>query len=652
MIYAAVLACCAYLAGILWQVFNQPGGAFTGAAPMMSFNIFYCIITGVTKGLALFAVLAVALVILVHRLLKGRLTGDENTDNRNVEFSEKGTYGTAKWMTINEMRELFRVTKKIPRDCGTIYGTRNDEIVSANENPRFNKNIAVYGASGSGKSSNLSIHQCFSIANRGESVILTDPKGELFYHTSEYFRDRGYAVKCLNLARPWHSDGWDCLGEIGTDPLMAQSFVDVIMNNTNNGKKGGDMFWQNGEANLLKALALFVKLNKDMPESDKRMSTVYDLALKGSSVLNTMFRSIDRSHPAYAPYSLFQQGNDQIQLSIVSGLGTRLQIFQNEAIRELTNHAELNLTLPARKKCAYFVIISDQESTMTFMASLFFSFLFIKLIKYADSRPSMKCDIPVNLLLEELPAVGSILDFHKKIAVTRSRGLNITAYFQSIGQLENRYPDNEWSDIISNCDTQVVMGVNDPKTALFVSKRAGESSVDVQTVSTMKKTITPVQLVPEYRETEGIGRRMLLTESEVQRLPINECLVILRGHQVLKLDKFFYKRHPESRKLRPVLQNEYIPDWVKNNQRFLTLMRYQDEEIERELNKYDADNDDAQGDNPEPAAQPLQAPEVFDAPQKTAVAVSPDGTENPFLYDYDDPDDDNIVFRELEGDDL
>lgn len=243
LLYVILVAGCAYLSGILWQVFNQPDGFFAASAPMISYNIVTCIITGVTKGFALFVTLAVVSVILVSRFAKDRVSKKENKDERNLDFSEKGTYGTAKWMAQNEMRELFNVTRKIPRRCGTIYGTYNGEIVSAKDNPRFNKNLAVYGASGSGKSSNLSLNQCFSICNRGESVIMTDCKGELFFHTSEYFRDHNYIVKCLNLAQPWHSDGWDCLGEIGDDPLMAQSFVDIIMKNTGDNKKGGDQFW-------------------------------------------------------------------------------------------------------------------------------------------------------------------------------------------------------------------------------------------------------------------------------------------------------------------------------------------------------------------------------------------------------------------------
>ena len=46
--------------------------------------------------------------------------------------------------------------------------------------------------------------------------------------------------------------------------------------------------------------------------------------------------------------------------------------------------------MPGRKKCAYYIILSDQDTTMAFLSSLFFSFLFIKLTRYADSMQNAR----------------------------------------------------------------------------------------------------------------------------------------------------------------------------------------------------------------------------------------------------------------------
>ena len=68
------------------------------------------------------------------------------------------------------------------------------------------------------------------------SLIICDPKSELYEKSSEYLRDKGYVVRKFDLVTPSSSDSWNCLAEIGGQELMAQLFCDVIIKNTGNGK--------------------------------------------------------------------------------------------------------------------------------------------------------------------------------------------------------------------------------------------------------------------------------------------------------------------------------------------------------------------------------------------------------------------------------
>ena len=54
------------------------------------------------------------------------------------------------------------------------------------------------------------------------------------------------------------------MSDLGDDSLMAQVLTNVIIGNTSSGK--GDHFWDNGEANLLKALVLYVQLDNRIPQ--------------------------------------------------------------------------------------------------------------------------------------------------------------------------------------------------------------------------------------------------------------------------------------------------------------------------------------------------------------------------------------------------
>ena len=265
--------------------------------------------------------------------------------------------------------------------------------------------------------------------------------------------------------------------------------------------------------------------------------------------LNSLFDLLPVTHPAKAPYNIFKQASDTVRGGVIIGLGTRLQVFQNRLIRQITSYNEINLTQPGREKCAYFCITSDQDSTFDFLSSLFMSFVFIKLVRYADKYgEDGKLPVPVHILADELANGGcTIADLTKKISTIRSRRLSISCIFQNLPQMQNRYPLNQWQEIIGNCDTQLFLGCTDEMTAEFISNRTGEVSVAVSSQAKQLNTWRVSDYTPEYRETHSIGKRKLMTPDEVPRLPLDEALIILRGQKALKVGKYDYTLHPESK---------------------------------------------------------------------------------------------------------
>jgi len=314
--------------------------------------------------------------------------------------------------------------------------------------------------------------------------------------------------------------------------------------------------------NLLKALVLYV--GKGYPPENRNMGHVYQLiTLNSETALNSLFEVLPINHPAKAPYSLFKQASDSVRSGVIIGLGTRLQVFQNKLIRQITSYNEISLTQPGYEKCAYFCITSDQDSTFDFLSSLFMSFVFIKLVRYADKYgDGGRLPVPVHILADELANGGcTIADLTKKISTIRSRQLSISCIFQNLPQMQNRYPLNQWQEIIGNCDTQLFLGCTDELTAEFISNRTGEVSVAVSSQAKQLNTWRVSDYTPEYRETHSIGKRKLLTPDEVLRLPLDEALIILRGQKVLKVGKYDYTLHPESRKLKGSRASDHIPEW-------------------------------------------------------------------------------------------
>ena len=143
-------------------------------------------------------------------------------------------------------------------------------------------------------------------------------------------------------------------------------------------------------------------------------------------------------------------------------VGSRLQVFQSELIKRITAYDEISLELPGQQPCAYYLVTSDQDSTFDFLASLFLSFAFIKLVRYADATcPGGRLPVPVHILGEELTACGTISELSRRISVIRSRNISMSCVFQNLAGLQNRYPQNQWQEILGNCDVQLFLGCTD-----------------------------------------------------------------------------------------------------------------------------------------------------------------------------------------------
>ena len=573
IVISAILGCMAllYLGGLFSQILSNyaqwvQAGGMMGQTPIQApdWNPAVCMINAFTwNGLkAILFLIGAGAALIVYLKVHDQFSGTEY-DPRGFTKSKTGIYGTASWMTEKELKSVLELTTP-EKATGMILGERKGQLVCLPESTRLNKHTAIFGASGTMKSRAVVRNALFSSIRRGESVLISDPKSEMYNDTSELFRKNGYEVKVLNLVDPMHGDSWNCMSDLNGNTMLAQVLTNVIIGNTSSGK--GDHFWDNGEANLLKALVLYTDLDQSLSPEQKNLAYVYQLLTRNSEkTLTAMFDKLPMDHPARAPFNLFAQSSDTVKSGIILGLGTRLQVLQNEAVKQLVSFSDIDLTAPGRHKCAYYIILSDQETSMAFLSSLFFSFLFIKLTRFADSSPEGRCPVPVNLILDEFNNIGRIggapdgSDFCRSLSVIRSRDIRVMITVQSLGQLQNRYPNNLWAEIIGNCDLQLMLGCTDDLTADYISERSGDMSIQVDSTMTVKKTVAVAQVISQYRETQGQGKRKLLTPDEVLRLPHEEMLVIIRGQNILKLNKFDYTRHPMSREMTRVSILDYNP---------------------------------------------------------------------------------------------
>lgn len=166
----------------------------------------------------------------------------------------------------------------------------------------------------------------------------------------------------------------------------------------------------------------------------------------------------------------------------------------------------------------------------------------------------------------DLLPLGIVPDFKKKLATARSRSLGMSILYQNIPQLQNRYPDGQWEEILGGCDVSLFLGCNDMTTATYFSERSGDVTVGVASLKKNLSTVRMSNYVPEYSETSSVGRRKLLLPDEILRFPLDEELVIIRGQKVLRAKKLDYTKLPESKRLMLEKTECHIPEWRRKKE--------------------------------------------------------------------------------------
>ena len=404
-------------------------------------------------------------------------------------------------------------------------------------------------------------------------MIITDPKAEIYRTVSKLLKEKGYNVKVFNLVNMKNSDRWNPLAENETITDV-QTSADVIISNTQLHSKKTDDFWPRAEENLLKAFQFYFKENKT---DENTLTDIYKVISIGDiKQIDDMFKNLPPESPAKMSYNIFASGSDTIKASVITGLGTRLQAFQNEDLQTLTSTSDIDLEAPAKSKCAYFCITSDMDSTFNFLASLFFTFLFIKLVRYADSRPNGKCDVDVFFLLDEFSNIGVIPDFNKKISTVRSRNIALIPILQNIGQIKNRYPLDLWQEIIGNCDLRLCLGASDILTAQYFSDLVGISTVETESI---RKEAGFEGNLNFGQKNISTLKRNLLNADEILRIPKEKMLVVIRGNKPILLDKMVYTEHPLAKHLKDSLINEYTINNKKEEIEERTVEVYQPKEM-------------------------------------------------------------------------
>ena len=495
-------------------------------------------------------------------------------DKRGFDILPDGTHGSSRFMKLREMEQILDVGR-LDDLKGTVYGKHKDDpldddtfadYVASSEKTGLAGNLLVAGAPKTGKSWVLSGHLSSSVSSGTRAWFCPTPSPSCTTAWLDTLRIR--AMKsvfsiCLTWSFPTIGTRSASRPRPAADPGHCLYHYRQHVQ-----REGNQRFLVDGRAQPAHCPALlcaagYRRAGRLKPLSERRLGRILELLSEdGLKQIDGTIKRLPAGHPAKGPYGLFLNAKENLRGNIVIGLGNRLNVFHDKLVNALTADSTIDLTLPGRKPCAYFCILSAQDSTYTFLSSLFFTMLFSRLEAYARREKNGRLPVTVNFLLDEFPSIGKLGDFKRSIAFTRSFGMNCQILVQSIAQLADMYPRHEWEEIVACCDATICLGVNDLTSAKFISEKCGMTTIQVTNQQQPQTPLfSPLQNnIRPYSMTRSNTQRALMQPDEVLRLDNRQCIVLLRGQLPMLLYKITPQEFADYSKLRAVSIRDYPPD--------------------------------------------------------------------------------------------
>ena len=444
--------------------------------------------------------------------------------------------------------------KQILKEGGIVIGMKKDGDKEKIHYIKDDVHTLVVGATRSGKSRCLVIPSICTIGLSGESMIISDPKGELFQYTNEYLESLGYDVICLDYKNPSKSSRYNLLqpvidavnnGNMEKAEMYAWDITNILVGDNVSNEK----IWENGEKSVICVAILSVVINnlEDYKKSNSKyqnLSNVYwfiaemNKKIEDKYPIDLFIEKLPQNHPARALLSISEVAPSRTRGSFFTSALTTLRLFTSKSIYNITNTSDCKLEDIGRKKQAIFFILPDEKTTYYQVASLVVSQLYEMLVRQADERGG-RLENRVNFILDEFGNFVKISDFTNKLTVAGGRGMRFNLFLQSFEQLDMKYGKEESHIIKSNCQNWVYLQADDEETLQSICNKLGKYTTSAYQLSSNHQRYTN----PSSSHSLSLVSRELLTTDEIRRLNRPYQIVMGRNFPCMSIADDLSKWH-------------------------------------------------------------------------------------------------------------
>lgn len=395
----------------------------------------------------------------------------------------------------------------------------------------------IIGTTGSGKTTTFISPTIQILANTKSkpSMLISDPKGELYALHAKSLLKRGYEVKILDLRNPYCSIRWNPLEKpfemyqemlsldnkvsvneeegyyifenkiyYDKDELNAviqvkkQELFDEVYEDLNDicsvlcpVKNKSEPIWESGAKNFILAITLAMledseKPNNEMTKEKFNFFNIMKIATNTQNDCEDLIEYFKHRSPISKSVSLSKQvldASDKTRGSYLSTIFDKLSMFSDMSICSLTSANEIDFAEISTKPTALFLQIPDEKETRHTLAAMVILQAYKALVAKANTYPDLSLPRSVYFLLDEFGNLPQVHKLEQMITVGRSRKIWLALVVQSYAQLAKVYDEKSADIIKSNCNIQIFIGTTDQKTIEEFSKKCGNYSIIQKNVS-------------------------------------------------------------------------------------------------------------------------------------------------------------------------
>lgn len=553
----------AFVAALIMFLFAL-GGAESIADILGNRNYWLC--NGVADGL-----------LVVGFLMLYRI------DAQNIALKENDLEDT-EWLTAKRLKKLkeFSVTNwhgVREQADGIVIGAEKKgggvEIITTSQ-----LHALIVGTTGSGKTTGF-VDQNISVLSRSKgkpSLVISDPKKELYEKHAKHLEKDGYSISVLDLREPYSSERWNPMNVlirrirlvkeleynlkhkdgkyIGAGETFLslrdartrmQELKDEIYENAQDlvytlcpVQNKDQPTWEEGARNLIFGLVLaFCEdcIKGKMEEKQLLLFNIYHNITKYCSedtaaLRNYLLEGRDEFSKVRGLVNTVLITSDKTLTSYLSEVNSYMQQLSDDGIMSLTSENDLDIVNMDEQPNAVFIIVPDERFTRHRFVTLFITQMYKELVEKANlnlrREQTQTAVLKRNtyFILDEFANLPKFDNIEGMVTVARSRGIRFLFVLQAYSQLTAKYGRDIGDIIKTNCNVKIFIGSDDSDTRKEFSELCGQKKVKNFSVNTNAEN-------PASSNT-GASNQPLITVGMLERLNGNEkgdAIVSVRGYE-------------------------------------------------------------------------------------------------------------------------